>query len=400
MNVGTPGFNGDRLAEARQARGLTGVALAEVIGVTPQSVSQYEKGKQTPRADVLEAISTRLNVPLSYFMRSSAVLDDAPIFWRCRATASSVARQRAEIRLRWVRDILGYLAGFLDFPGVDLPKLDVPRDFREIDTDYLESAATELRTQWGIGSGPMPDLLLEIENHGIVVSRINMGAEKQDGFSQLSRSGGIPFIVLGRDKASAVRQRFDAAHELAHILLHKNIENKRLNTAADNKILEDQAHRFANALLLPADQFVAELWAPTLDAMMALKDRWKVSVGAMIKRCEALELLDREQAQRLWINYNRRGWRKEEPLDGKIEKERPRLLRRSVELLLSEKVQSVSQVTDGVRLNPRDIEELCDLDPGLLSNELADAKAMPRLKGEEPSSAQVVGNVVQLFGRR
>ncbi len=396
MNVGTPGFNGDRLAEARQARGMTGVALAEVIGVTPQSVSQYEKGKQTPRADVLEAISAHLNVPLSYFMRPSAALDDAPIFWRCRSTASSIARQRAEIRLRWVKDILAYLAGFLDFPPVELPKLSAPDSFREIDTDCLETAALELRKQWGIGNGPMPDLLLEIENHGIVVSRINMGAEKQDGFSQLARADGIPFIVLSRDKASAVRQRFDAAHELAHILLHRNVENKRLNTAADNKVIEDQAHYFANALLLPAEQFVQELWAPTLDAMVALKDRWKVSVGAMIKRCEALDLVDSDQAQRLWINYNRRGWRKEEPLDGKIEKERPRLLRRSVELLLSEKVQSVSQITGGIRLNPRDIEELCDLDPGLLSNELADAKAMPRLKGDEPP----VGNVIQLFGRR
>ena len=398
MNVGTPGFNGDRLAEARQARGLTGVSLAEMIGVTPQSVSQYEKGKQTPRGDVLDAIAMRLNVPLSYFMRESAVLDDAPIFWRCRATSSSVARQRAEIRLRWVRDILAYLAGFLDFPAVDLPKITVPSNFRDIATDDLEAAALDLRNQWGIGLGPMPDLLLEIENHGIVVSRINMGAEKQDGFSQLSRSGGIPFIVLSRDKASAVRQRFDAAHELAHILLHRSVETKRLNTAADNKILEDQAHYFANALLLPSNQFVQELWAPTLDAMIALKDRWKVSVGAMIKRCEALELVNREQAQKLWINYNRRGWRKDEPLDGKIEKERPRLLRRSAELLLSEKVQSVSQITNGIRLNPRDIEELCDLDPGLLSNELADAKAMPRLKTDETNKR--TENVIPLFGRR
>ena len=48
---------------------MTGVALAEVIGVTPQSVSEYEKGKQTPRADVLDLISAHLNVPVSYFMR-------------------------------------------------------------------------------------------------------------------------------------------------------------------------------------------------------------------------------------------------------------------------------------------------------------------------------------------
>jgi hypothetical protein len=147
---------------------------------------------------------------------------------------------------------------------------------------------------------------------------------------------------------------------------------------------------------MPSEQFLDELYAPTLDAMAALKDRWKVSVGAMIKRCEHLGVIDREAAQRMWINYTRRGWRKSEPLDGKSEKERPRVLRRSIELLLSEKVQSISQILGATGLNPRDIEELCDLDPGLLSDEATDAKATPRLK----SATQPKTNVVSLFRRR
>ena len=59
----------------------------------------------------------------------------------------------------------------------------------------------------------MADLLLEMENDGIVVSRIHIGAEKLDAFSQWSSFHKIPFVVLSRDKASAVRQRFDAAHK-------------------------------------------------------------------------------------------------------------------------------------------------------------------------------------------
>jgi Zn-dependent peptidase ImmA (M78 family) len=378
------------------ARGLTAVALAEMIGVTSQSISGYEKSKQSPRPDVLEAIAFRLNMPISYFLRESHSPEDGPIFWRCRETSSAIARQRAEIRLRWIKEIIGYLSRFLDFPHLELPALEIPSNFRDLDNDILENCAASLRKEWGIGEGPMPDLLLEIENRGIIVSRITMGAEKQDGFSQVARTTGIPFMVLGRDKASAVRQRLDAAHELAHIMLHQNVENKKLNTKAENKIIEDQAFYFAGALMMPADQFLDELYAPTLDAMAALKDRWKISVAAMIKRCQHLGVIDRDAAQRMWINYTRRGWRKSEPLDGKLEKERPRVLRRGIELLLSEKVQSISQILGATGLNPRDIEELCDLDPGLLSDEATDAKATPRLKGED----QPPGNVVSLFGRR
>ena len=398
MKVGTPGFVSLRLTEARQARGLNGTELADLIGVTPQSVSQYERGKQSPSPEMLALISDKLRIPLAYFTREARSVEINPIFWRGRTTATRAARDRAEIRLTWLREIIDYFSEFFDYPTLNVPVIERPRDFHDIDTDFLETAAMELREHWGIGDQPMPDLLLEMENNGIVVSRIRMGAEKLDAFSQWSSVYRIPFIVLGRDKASAVRQRFDAAHETCHVLLHNGIDPKRLNSAADYKILEDQAHYFANALLLPAGSFPSDLWSPSLDAMLSIKERWKVSVGAMIKRCEALGIINDENARRLWINYNRRKWRTSEPLDGKIEKERPRLLRRSINQLLEHKERSVSQILSALALAPSDIEELCDLEPGTLTGENADAKAMPVLKSkpERPTDS----NVVPLFRRK
>lgn len=152
--------------------------------------------------------------------------------------------------------------------------------------------------------------------------------------------------------------------------------------------MEDQAHYFASALLLPAQEFSNDLWSPTLDGMLAIKERWKVSVGAMIKRCEALGIVEDEAARRLWINYNRRLWRKSEPFDGKMEKERPRILRRCFAKLLSEGEQSVSQILNALALSPNDIEEICDLEAGTLTGETADTRATPILKRQ---------NVVPLF---
>ena len=398
MRVGTHGFIGARLTEARQARGMNGTELADLIGVSPQSVSQYEHGKQSPSPEMLELISDKLNMPLSHFMREVSHLESNPIFWRGRTTATRAARDRAEVRLIWLRDIIQYLASFFDFPKLDLPKLmDLPKDFRQIDTDYLETVAACVRAHWQVPDGPMPDLLLEMENNGIIISRIYVGAEKLDAFSQWSSAYDIPLVVLSRDKASAARQRFDAAHELAHLVLHSRVDPKRLNSATDYKIMEDQAHYFATAILLPADEFTNDLWSPTLDGLLALKERWKVSVGAMIKRCKALQIVDDESEKRLWINYNRRGWRTSEPYDGRIEKERPRILRRSISQLLSEGEQSVSQILSAIPLASRDIEELCDLDPGTLTGDIADTRAMPVLKKRiQPDEV----NVVRLFRRK
>ena len=392
MGTGTQGFVGLKLSLARRARGMTAKALAETVGVSAQAVSQYEKGTHSPQHDVLRRVSSVLNIPTDYFLCALAEREEAPIYWRSRATATKGARDRVEVRLEWLKDISDYLSEFFDFPEVNLPVIEVPDDFHEISAYDIELAAKQLREHWGLGVEPLPDLIQEMENNGIFVARTHMGAEKQDALSQCPSDYDHPFVLLGTDGASAVRQRFDASHELAHLIIHYKVPAKAWRTPADYKLLEEQAHKFASAFLLPEEGFAAELWAPTLDSFLALKERWGASIAAMIMRCEALNISHEGMTRRLFINMSKRGWRNKEPLDNSLKKERPRLFRRSVEMLLSEKVQSVAQICNEIALNPNDIEELCELEPGTLSEGSLDAKATPTFK------TKVASNVVKFPG--
>lgn len=54
MRVGTPGFSGQRLREAREARGLTAISVSELAEVSVQAVYHYESGRMSPSPDVLE----------------------------------------------------------------------------------------------------------------------------------------------------------------------------------------------------------------------------------------------------------------------------------------------------------------------------------------------------------
>ena len=54
MKLGTPGFVGPRLREAREGRGLTAMSLAELLGITRSAISYYEKGTTSPQPDVME----------------------------------------------------------------------------------------------------------------------------------------------------------------------------------------------------------------------------------------------------------------------------------------------------------------------------------------------------------
>jgi len=74
------------------------------------------------------------------------------------------------------------------------------------------------------------------------------------------------------------------------------------------KILEEQANYFAGVFMLPASTFTKDFSYPSLDTFRTLKEKWKTSIGAMIKRVENLHILDKNQIQKMWINYSRKGW--------------------------------------------------------------------------------------------
>jgi Zn-dependent peptidase ImmA (M78 family) len=158
-----------------------------------------------------------------------------------------------------------------------------------------------------------------------------------------------------------VRSRFDAAHELGHIILHRHIDKTCITRKADFKLIEQQAHRFAGAFLLPAQSFSNDFFSPTLDTFQALKPRWGASMQFMLHRTQELGLISETQAQRLWANCARRGWRLREPLDDEISVEEPRLLRRSFEMLINEEVQTRAEILSALPYSPRDIEDLAGL---------------------------------------
>lgn len=391
------GFVGSRLVEARRARGLSAADLASMVEVSAQSLSKYENDHQTPRRDTVDRLARTLGLPAQYFFRPHDQADARPIFWRSRLSAQTVDLDRASVRLEWLKEVVDYLGGFFDFPTLSLLDFKVPADPTRIGTDLIEEAAAAVRSEWNVRRGPLPDIVEKLEGSGILVSRIHVRAEKVDAFSQWSDRFGIPFIMLSRDKASAARQRFDAVHELAHILLHRGVTRDHLNNRATYKLLERQADAFASHVLLPEVDFLEELYAPTLDGFLSLKERWGVSVAAMIMRCRSLDLLNDDAAKRMWMNYTRRGWRKGEPFDGKMEKEAPHLVRRSFEMLLEEGVQSVADIRSALPFPVEDLEELADLDPGALGAPVQ-SRAEPVLK--DAFAAEGRDNVFSLFDAR
>ncbi len=370
MRVGTPGFDGARLRQAREARQVSGVALAAMLGVTRASISNYEKGWQSPSPEILTRLSQVLNLKPSFFTTPMpSEQGGSALFWRSLAAATASARRSGEVRLEWLLEIVGYLRRFVSLPTVNFPPSLVSSELTELPGEDIERIAEDARRYWGLGDGPISDVTLLAENNGAVIARCDLGSDALDAFSRWYWSSGVPFVFLGTGRSASARDRFNLAHELGHLLLHRYLPQKGIGRLERHKEVEAQAHRFAGAFLLPAGRFQDELFSLSLDAFLVLKADWNVSVGAMIQRVADLGIATDDQVRRLWINYNRRGWRRKEPLDDETPPEDPRVLRRAVEMLVNAGVRTRAQIAGSFSISTNDFEELVGLPHGYLEGQ-------------------------------
>ena len=364
MKPNTLGFIGMRLREAREARELTIAALADLIGVSRQAIYLYEHEIQSPRPEIMEKIANLLHLPIPYF-RCHHGIEIGTIFYRSMSATAKLARLRAKNRYLWIRIIDSYFRGFIQFPNPNFPKFEMPNNPNQISETDIEELATRTRKYWNLSDAPIENMVLLLENNGAIVAYDELGARALDAFSEPSPiSGCVQYIILGSDKATSVRSRFDAAHELGHKILHWNIDKSYLLRKAEHSLIENQAHRFASAFLLPADAFGNDFYSANLDALKSIKPKWKTSIAMMIKRAEDLSFIS--SARNLWINLSRRGWKTKEPLDDVLEIERPCLLRQAFEMVIDQKIRTKQEIISQIPLSPTDIENLIGLGKGYL----------------------------------
>jgi Zn-dependent peptidase ImmA (M78 family) len=371
MRVGTPGFSGARLREAREIRGLQGIFLAELIGLSPQAISQYENGKSSPSPEVLAKLARTLNVPERFLMLSTREGGERRVFYRSMSAATKGARTRAEHRALWLGDIVSYVSEFVELPAPNLPDFELSSDPSTLANSQIDEIASDTRAYWGMRDGPISNMVALLENQGVIVARDRLGAATLDSLSEFDHVDTRPYLLIGTDKGTPARWRFDAAHELGHMILHRRLDRRRLTSTTEHKAIEAQAHRFAGAFLLPREPFTEDLFAASLDVMTTMKAKWKTSIAMMIMRARQTHLISDEIERRLWINYGRRGWRRHEPLDDSMDVERPRVLRRSFELVLTEGSETPQDVIEATGLPAADIETLSGLPTDYLQKNFA-----------------------------
>ena len=363
-------FNGDRLKKARIYRGLTVADLAERVGCQRQTLSMYEisKSQPTDKTTVVRLAQT-LDFPIKYFYESSSAIASGTVYFRSLLTTNKKYRSEQIVKMDYLSQIYSLLQDYVSFP--EFVSLDLP------DNISPEQAAYALRDTWGLGRGPLDNLVSIVEQHGILVTSISTNTNDVDAFSQFMQTGDVPTFIIAysSNKTSAVRIHFDIAHELGHICLHEWSEDIEDVSKEEFKRKEREANDFAAAFLLPEETFRrdAERGPQTITYYKQLKKKWKVSIAAMIRRSEKLGIITTEDYQNLIRVMQRRGLRKEEPLDDTLITASPALLKTSVIMLLQENVFTPAEFMEelsnsyGLSINATEVESLLDLPTGTLA---------------------------------
>lgn len=342
-------FKPERLKEARELRGYTMTLLAEVVDVSRQAISQFESGITTPSTANIIKIANFLKMPLEYFYTDRPRKNKltSPIYFRRLNSATKKDRTKAMKYEEWLIDIHDYISEYLKLPSTNIPEID--KDFLEINDDDIEQISEYVRNKWGLGLGPISNVALLLENNGVILGNMNISKDL-DSFS--AWRGDFPLIIINVDKYYGARIRFDLAHELGHLILHKDVDWEHFEDKQIHNLIELQANKFASAFLIPSRKFVEDFIDNSLDSLIYLKRKWLISIASLAMRAHDLKFIN--ENQKSYIFQQLANYRRKEPYDEEIAKEKPLLLSRGIEMLVSKGIKTKYDILKDIALPEQD----------------------------------------------
>lgn len=307
-------FVGRKLRLARSFHGFTQQELADAIGITHSWIGHAEAGQKAPSAELLAALSEQLGFKEHFFF--TPLVDeflDEDCYFRSRKTTKMAARNQALAQGTLFSLILNHISTIAPLKKDNIPEISATTK------EEIERAADYCRNYWDLGADrPVMSMtrLAEVLCHAIVI-RLD-GNDKIDAFS---RGAGRHKIIVVNEKKGATRTRFDIAHELGHLVMHRGMD-------PDDESKEKSADSFASALLMPRVSFLREfpkMHGLDWPALFEFKRRWGASLAAILYRARDLEKITATQYLQACKYISWKRWNKVEPQEPPVEE--PELLK-------------------------------------------------------------------------
>ena len=342
-----------KLKTARSLTGLSTRAVAEKLAkrfpISHATIANYESGRSVTPLDILAGLAEIYERPLNWFLERGKSLTGVQYRnLKSRVSMSDLHRFEATVQ-GWVdayvtleerlRRPLTPTVSCVGFDKNSLPEalsLDVRRRLPLSEDEPIQSIV-EVLEQFGIRVIENPTDL-----------RIDGLAAKYDD----------EYIVVLNPTVSNDRTRLNAAHELAHVLFGDCDA-----ATTETKATEQRAFEFASLLLLPNGQLKKAFEGQSMVRLVQFKERFGISLAAMVYRAEKLGFISKAKAKMLWVEFSRRGWRTNEP--GIVRPDRATRFEQLIDEAVLSGRFSLKEIADLSGVRPEAIRERLDFAMGI-----------------------------------
>ena len=258
--------------------------LAKECGLGTATLSNILNEKSSPNSSTLIKISTALGVSFSDLLAEIPTLKTLRFRTNHKLTAREIA-ERDQLQI----DSAIWLKNYVNLE--ELTQNQIEYKFEQITTENPIEAAKEIRKIYNIREEePIYDILSLVEDAGIKLYLHDFNFQKTFGLSVNKEDGGPAIIVNNNESISVERKIFTIAHELGHLILHRNSFDGEVSE--ENEIEEKQANDFAAELLMPEKAFEKQ-WElhsgiSWVEAVLQIKQYFRVSYKTVLSRLNSL----------------------------------------------------------------------------------------------------------------
>lgn len=286
---------GTKLKLARSLTGLSTRAVAERLRphheVSHATIANYEKGDSTPPMAILVALAQLYDRPISWFLERSLGLSGVRYRnLKSRTKSSDLLRFEAETQ-QWLD---AYIAVERRLNRPLTPKCSFPKV--PANADVTEVAQDVRRLLNFASDAPIASIVEVLESFGVRVIEVPT-ALRIDGLAAVY---GDQHIVALNSTVSGDRSRMNAAHEFAHII-YGDCSTEGHHSPEEEK----RAFTFASTLLLPNSELKRAFEGYSMVRLVQFKERFGISLAAMVYRAEQLGFIQKKVAKDLWIEIGR-----------------------------------------------------------------------------------------------
>ena len=286
---------GSLIRKQREAMHMTVAQLASRIGVSRNTVTNYEAGKTEPSASDLVRLAAALGCSFHDLLQREAA---PPPRFAFRAHAALKHDPSVLVVAR------KFLRAYLDIEEITEARLCnrlqpfICDSVGRLNDREIEGLADDLRQACGLHDSGPENIANVLENLGVRCLFFKFDSLGLDGISTIQ--DGLMLTMLKDRKKNIERIIFSGAHELGHLVLHQFLFSSEHEDSDDERDYEKEANKFAGYFLVPSNE-LTRIWRedrlhrlPLFHALLLLKRVFHVSYLCLFHRVKGLGLTKME----------------------------------------------------------------------------------------------------------